>query len=61
MRLEHDLEDTTTPNPVMTCLRASPPNSVGARAWQLQQHIETVAASRGLILRRPAFATGLIP
>jgi hypothetical protein len=60
MRLEHDLEDTTTPNPVMTWLRTSPPNSVGSRAWQLQQHIETVADSRGLILRRPAFATGLI-
>eukprot|EP00966_Prymnesium_polylepis_P154072 3557928-Prymnesium_polylepis.1 len=27
MRLEHDLQDTTTPNPVMAWLSAAPPGS----------------------------------
>ena len=61
MRLEHDLRDTSTPNPVMTWLSAAPRGSVVARVWQLQQQLEGVAASHGPILRRPAFATGLIP
>eukprot|EP00966_Prymnesium_polylepis_P169737 3924411-Prymnesium_polylepis.1 len=30
MRLEHDLQDTTTPNPVMAWLSAAPPGSVAA-------------------------------
>lgn len=60
MRLEHDLQDTATPNPVVAWLRASPPDSVGDRVWQLQRRIEVVAAAHGPVLRRPAFATGLI-
>ena len=60
MRLEHDLVDTTTPNPVMAWLRASPPDSIGDRVWRLQRRIEAVAASHGPVLRRPAFATGLV-
>ena len=60
MRLEHDLQDTATPNPVVAWLRASPPDSVGDRVWQLQQRIEVVAAAHGPVLRRPVFATGLI-
>ena len=31
MRLEHDLQDTAIPNPVVAWLRASPPDSVGDR------------------------------
>ena len=61
MRLEHDLQDTTTPNPVMTWLSTAPPGSVAARFWQLQQQLEELAASHRPILRRPAFATGLVP
>jgi hypothetical protein len=61
MRLEHDLQDTTTPNPVVTWLSTAPLGSVAARSWQLQQQLEELAASHGPILRRPAFATGLVP
>eukprot|EP00966_Prymnesium_polylepis_P092419 2139329-Prymnesium_polylepis.1 len=35
MRLEHDLQDTTTPNPVSAWLSTAPPGSVAARFWQL--------------------------
>eukprot|EP00966_Prymnesium_polylepis_P242631 5610783-Prymnesium_polylepis.1 len=55
MRLEHDLQDTTT------WLSTAPLGSVAARFWQLQQQLEELAASQGPILRRPAFATGLVP
>jgi hypothetical protein len=61
MRLEHDLQDTTTPNPVVTWLSSAQRGGVAARVWQLQQQVEEVAVSHGPILRRPAFATGLIP
>jgi hypothetical protein len=61
MRLEHDLQDTTTPNPVVTWLSSAPRGGVAARVWQLQQQLEEAAVSHGPILRRPAFATGLIP
>lgn len=61
MRLEHDLTDTSKPNPVMKWLASSPRGSVAARVWRLQQKLEEIAASNGPILRRPAFATGLIP
>ena len=61
MRLEHDLQDTTTQNPVMAWLSTAPRGSVAARFWQLQQQLEELAASHRPILRRPAFATGLVP
>eukprot|EP00966_Prymnesium_polylepis_P038766 899635-Prymnesium_polylepis.1 len=35
--------------------------SVAARFWQQQQQLEELAASHRPILRRPAFATGLVP
>jgi hypothetical protein len=60
MRLEHDLRDTSTPNPVMTWLSSSPQGSVATRVWHLQQQLEGVAAAHRPILRRPAFATGLV-
>ena len=60
MRLEHDLRDTSTPNPVMAWLSTAPQGSVAARVWHLQQQLEGVAASRRPVLRRPEFATGLV-
>ena len=45
MRLEHDLRDTSTPNPVMAWLSTAPQGSVAARVWHLQQQLEGVAAS----------------
>eukprot|EP00966_Prymnesium_polylepis_P288889 6672964-Prymnesium_polylepis.1 len=60
MRLEHDLRDTSTPKPVMAWLSTAPQGSVAARVWHLQQQLEEVAASHRLILRRPAFATGIV-
>ena len=60
MRLEHDLQDTTTQNPVMSWLSTAPRGSVAERFWQLQQQLEELAASHRPILRRPAFATGLV-
>jgi hypothetical protein len=60
MRLEHDLRDTSTPNPVMTWLSSSPQGSVATRVWHLQQQLEGVAAAHRPVLRRPAFATGLV-
>eukprot|EP00966_Prymnesium_polylepis_P318011 7346037-Prymnesium_polylepis.1 len=61
MRLEHDLQDMATSNPVMKWLSTAPRGSVAARFWQLQQQLEELAASHRPILRRPAFATGLVP
>ena len=62
LRLEHDLEDTDVGNPVVAWLEsAQPGNGVSARTWGLQQQIERVVAVAGRkILRRPAFAAGLI-
>ena len=62
LRLEHDLEDTDVGNPVVAWLEnAQTGNGVSARAWGLQQQIERVVAVAGRrILRRPAFAAGLI-
>jgi hypothetical protein len=60
MRLEHDLRDTSTPNPVMTWLSLASQESVAARVWHLQQQLEGIAASQRPVLRRPAFATGLV-
>eukprot|EP00966_Prymnesium_polylepis_P016382 377713-Prymnesium_polylepis.1 len=45
----------------MTWLSTAPLGSVAARFWQLQQQLEELAASHSPILRRPAFATGLVP
>ena len=61
-RLEHDLEDTETINPVVAWLQdAQPEGSVARRAWNLQRHLVRIAESAGRrILRRPAFATGLV-
>ena len=61
MRLEHDLQDTTTQKTVIAWLSTAPLGSVAARFWQLQQQLEELAASHRPILRRPAFTTGLVP
>lgn len=47
MRLEHDLADAATPNPVMKWLDSSPRGSVAARVWRLQQRLEEIAAANG--------------
>eukprot|EP00966_Prymnesium_polylepis_P297534 6874268-Prymnesium_polylepis.1 len=60
MRLEHDLQDAITPNPVMAWLSTASRGTVAARFWQLQQQLEELAAAHRPILRRPAFATGLV-
>jgi hypothetical protein len=61
MRLEHDLRNSSTiPNPVMTWLSLAQPGSVAARVWHLQEQLEGVAASQSPVLRRPAFATGIV-
>lgn len=62
LRLEHDLEDTDVINPVVAWLQNAPPeDGILAQAWRLQQTIERLAVAAGRqILRRPAFATGLI-
>ena len=62
LRLEHDLLDTETINPVVAWLQdAQPEGSVARRAWNLQRHLVRIAESAGRrILRRPAFATGLV-
>lgn len=62
MRLEHDLDDRRIPNPVESWLCREPiVSDVRGRFARLQKNIETIADSQGhTILRRPAFAAGLI-
>jgi hypothetical protein len=60
MWLEHDLQDSTTQDPIWTWLTSASRGSAAARVWQLQQQLEGVAASHSDVLRRTASATGLV-
>ena len=62
LRLEHDLLDTETINPVVAWLQnAQPEGGVAGQAWSLQHQLVRIAESAGRqVLRRPAFATGLV-
>eukprot|EP00966_Prymnesium_polylepis_P117406 2713479-Prymnesium_polylepis.1 len=44
----------------MTWLSTAPLGSVATRFWQLQQQLEDITALHRPILRRPAFAMGLV-